>query len=377
MSKGDSTSDLLGLSENELRAWVTTRGETAFRGSQIYHGLYAERRRDFASMTNLPAAYRARLECEARIGLPEIARRYQSADGSVRYLLALASNGLASNARVETVFMPSDGRQTICISTQAGCAVDCHFCLTAQLGLIRNLTAGEIVGEVLLALEDQRVALGEAGTDLAPRTNVVLMGQGEPLLNYEPVMAAIRIMLDPKGMGLAPRHVTLSTSGIVPGIERLAQEKVRPNLAISLTASSDGQRDAIMPINRKYPLAMLLDACRRYPLGPRGYITFEYVLLGGFNDSTDDARRVARLLSGLPAKVNLIPWNPGELPYRAPEPERVDEFRRVLLDKDVLAFVRYSRGRDISAACGQLALIETAVLTPTIASAPAPSAPSA
>ena len=375
--------DLLGRSDEELRAWAVERGEPAFRGSQLYHALYAERRRDFVSMTNLPAAFRTRLEREARIGLPEIARRYQSADGSVRYLLALPENTAASsgrmlsNVRVETVFMPSDGRQTICISTQAGCAVDCHFCLTAQLGLIRNLTAGEIVGEVLVALEDQRAALGEEGEGLAPRTNVVLMGQGEPLLNYEPVMAAIRIMLDPKGLGLAPRHVTLSTSGIVPGIERLAQEKIRPNLAISLNASSDQQRDAIMPINRKYPLEMLLDACRRYPLGPRGYITFEYVLLGGFNDSPDDARRVAKLLNGLPAKVNLIPWNPGELPYRAPEPEQVDAFRNVLLEKGILAFVRYSRGRDISAACGQLALIETSTLAAPIASAPAPTAPSA
>lgn len=371
VAKEHTPTELLGSSEEELRAWVTERGEPAFRGSQIYHALYAERRHDFASMTNLPAAFRGRLETEARIGFPQIAKRYQSADGSVRYLLQLGKNDggrgrSTPNARVETVFMPSDGRQTICISTQAGCAVDCHFCLTAQLGLIRNLTAGEIVGEVLVALEDQHES---PSGGLAPRTNVVLMGQGEPLLNYEPVMAAIRIMLDQKGIGLAPRHVTLSTSGIVPGIERLAQEKIRPNLAISLNASSDEQRDAIMPINRKYPLAMLLDACRRYPLGPRGYITFEYVLLGGFNDSPDDARRVVRLLSGLPAKVNLIPWNPGELPYRAPEPERVDEFRNVLLEKGILAFVRYSRGRDISAACGQLALSES---TPLATIAPAP-----
>jgi 23S rRNA (adenine2503-C2)-methyltransferase len=366
--------DLLGRSADELRAWMTELGEPAYRGTQLYHALYAERRRDFGSMTNIPAALRARLESESRVGIPEVARRYQSADGSVRYLLSLSENTSAaagrslSSARVEAVFMPSEGRQTICISTQAGCAVDCHFCLTAQLGLIRNLTAGEIVGQVLVALEDQRTSLP---TGLAPRTNVVLMGQGEPLLNYEPVLAAVRIMLDPKGMALAARHVTLSTSGIVPGIERLAQEKIRPNLAVSLNASSDEQRDAIMPINRKYPLAVLLDACRRYPLGPRGYVTFEYVLLGGFNDSLEDARRVVRLLSGLPAKVNLIPWNPGELPYRAPEPARVEEFRSVLLEKGLLAFVRYSRGRDIAAACGQLALIESTSLIPGIASAPA------
>jgi 23S rRNA (adenine2503-C2)-methyltransferase len=288
--------DLLGRSADELRAWMAGIGEPAYRGAQLYHALYAERRSDFSVMSNLPAALRARLASEASIGIPEIARRYQSTDGSVRYLLSLGEKTGAETgrtlpaARVEAVFMPSEGRQTICISTQAGCAVDCHFCLTAQLGLIRNLTAGEIVGQVIVALEEHRESL-------APSTNVVLMGQGEPLLNYEPVMTAVRIMLDQKGLGLAPRHVTLSTSGIVPGIERLAQEKIRPNLAVSLNASSDEQRDAIMPINRKYPLAMLLDACRRYPLGPRGYVTFEYVLLGGFNDSTDDARRVARLLA--------------------------------------------------------------------------------
>jgi 23S rRNA (adenine2503-C2)-methyltransferase len=365
--------DLLGRSVDELRAWMVQLGEPAYRGTQLYHALYAERRRDFASMTNVPAELRARLERESRIGLPQIVRRYQSADGSVRYLLSLGENSepgagrSRSSARVEAVFMPSEGRQTICISTQAGCAVDCHFCLTAQLGLIRNLTAGEIVGQVLVALEAQHTSLT---AELAPRTNVVLMGQGEPLLNYDPVLAAVRIMLDQKGMALAPRHVTLSTSGIVPGIDRLAQENVRPNLAVSLNASSDEQRDAIMPINRKYPLATLLDACRRYPLGPRGYVTFEYVLLGGFNDSPEDARRVVRLLAGLPAKVNLIPWNPGELPYRAPEPERVEEFRSVLMEKGLFAFVRYSRGRDIAAACGQLALIEANPLVPGIASAP-------
>jgi 23S rRNA (adenine2503-C2)-methyltransferase len=249
--------------------------------------------------------------------------------------------------------MPSEGRQTICISTQAGCAVDCHFCLTAQLGLIRNLTPGEIVGQVLAALEDNR-------SELAPRTNVVLMGQGEPLLNFDAVMAALRVMLDPRGVGLSPRHVTLSTSGIVPGIEKLAREDVRPRLAVSLNASNDEQRNAIMPINRKYPLAVLFDACRRYPLRTWEQLTFDYVLLGGFNDTPEDARRVGKLLSGLRAKVNLIPWNPGELPYRAPAPDAVETFRRVLVNKGVPALVRYSRGRDIAAACGQLALMESA-----------------
>jgi len=247
--------------------------------------------------------------------------------------------------------------------------VDCHFCLTAQLGLVRNLTAGEMLAQVLIALEDHRESP-------APRTNVVLMGQGEPLLNYEPVMTALRIMLDPNGMGLAARHVTLSTSGIVPGIERMAQEKIRPKLAISLNASTDEERDAIMPINRKYPLEALIAACRKYPLRPREQLTFEYVLLGGFNDSPEDARRVARLIAGIQAKVNVIPWNPGELPYRPPTAEGIREFRDVLAAKDVPVFVRYSRGQDVSAACGQLALREAGSVVSTIASAP-PAAPPA
>ena len=359
--------DLLGRSRDDLRALMAEIGEPAYRGAQLYHAMYAERRLHFASISNLPLSLRERLANEFRIGMPEISRRFQSGDGSVRYLLTLADasgsgRAGAAPARAEAVFMPSAGRQTICISTQAGCAVDCHFCLTAQLGLIRNLSAGEILAQVLIALEDRRQSL-------APRTNVVLMGQGEPLLNYEPVLAALRIMLDPNGMALAPRHVTLSTSGIVPGIGRMAQEKVRPKLAISLNASTDDQRDAIMPINRKYPLEALLEACRKYPLRPWERLTFEYVLLGGFNDSPEDARRVARLVSGLRAKVNLIPWNPGELPYRPPTAERVNEFREVLTTKGVPAFVRYSRGQDVNAACGQLALSEAGSVISTIAPA--------
>jgi 23S rRNA (adenine2503-C2)-methyltransferase len=356
--------DLLGKSADELRAFLASLGEPAYRGAQIYHALYAERRFDPAAMTNLPAALRERLRRDAVVALPRIVRRYQSSDGTLRYVLALeplasmaqpAANlpsGAAPPATtIETVFMPEERRQTICISTQAGCAVDCHFCLTATLGLVRNLTAGEIIGQAILALEDNKAAL-------KPQTNVVLMGQGEPLLNYDAVMAALRILMDPNGMAISPKHVTLSTSGIVPGIERLAQEKVRPKLAVSLNASNDEQRDAIMPINRKYPLEKLLDACRRYPLRPWERLTFEYVLLGGLNDAPEDARRVVKLLANLRAKVNLIPWNPGELPYRRPEEARVEEFRRILADKDMPVFVRFSRGQDVMAACGQLALLE-------------------
>jgi 23S rRNA (adenine2503-C2)-methyltransferase len=369
--------ELLGKSKEELRAFCAALGEPAFRGAQIYHALYSERKFDVAQITNLPAALRERLSKDARVTLPEVKQRFASADGSVRYLFGLtgakAEKELNTEntefgesteneekklgrrqrpASVEAVFMPSEGRQTICISTQAGCAVDCHFCLTAQLGLIRNLTAGEILAQILLPLEEHKA-------QLAPQTNVVLMGQGEPLLNFEPVMAAVRILLNPEGMGISPKHVTLSTSGIVPGIERLAQEKVRPKLAISLNASNDEQRDALMPINKKYPLAMLIDACKQYPLRAWEHLTFEYVMLGGINDAAEDARRVVRLLAPQKSvKVNLIPWNPGELPYRESSPERIEEFRRILVDRGVPAFVRYSRGRDVMAACGQLALLQ-------------------
>ena len=354
--------NLLGQSVEELRAFMQSLGEPAYRGGQIYRALYAERRFDVAKMSNLPLALREQLAREASIALPQIVRRYRSGDGTVRYVLALpAATGAgdevkaAKPATVEAVFMPEENRQTICISTQAGCAVDCHFCLTATLGLIRSLSAGEIVGQVLIALEENRASL-------KPQTNVVLMGQGEPLLNYEPVIAALRILLDPNGMAITPKHTTLSTSGIVPGIERLACEKVRPKLAISLNASSNEQRDKIMPINRKYPIEDLLEACARYPLRPWEHLTFEYVLLGGFNDAPEDARRVAKLLGNLRAKVNLIPWNPGELPYKKPDDARIEEFRHILDEKGVRAFVRYSRGQDVMAACGQLALLESAAL---------------
>jgi 23S rRNA (adenine2503-C2)-methyltransferase len=380
--------ELLGKSKEELKAWCASMGEPAYRGAQIYHALYAERKFDVGQITNLPAALRERLSKEARVTLPAVKQRFASTDGSVRYLFGLGAQEkdkefntefaeksgegktgrLLKPASVEAVFMPSEGRQTICVSTQAGCAVDCHFCLTAQLGLIRNLTAGEILAQVLVPLgeahqsaqsekQDAGLKPGTTETGLAPQTNIVLMGQGEPLLNFEPVMAAVRVMLDPEGMAISPKHMTLSTSGIVPGIERLAQEKIRPKLAISLNASNDERRDLLMPINKKYPLSALMDACKSYPLRTWEHLTFEYVMLGGVNDAAEDARRVVRLLAPLKSvKVNLIPWNPGELPYRESSAERIEEFRRILVERGVPAFVRYSRGRDVMAACGQLAL---------------------
>jgi 23S rRNA (adenine2503-C2)-methyltransferase len=371
--------ELLGKSREELQAYCKALGEPAYRGGQIYHTLYAERKFDVASFTNLPAALREKLRQEAAVSLPVVRQRYESSDGSVRYLFELsagkeASAGIPKTARmkpaaVEAVFMPSEGRQTICISTQAGCAVDCQFCLTAKLGLIRNLTAGEMLAQVLLPLVEMggkesagkmEEAEGQEGSSaLAARTNVVLMGQGEPLLNFENVMAALRILLDAKGVGLSAKRVTLSTSGVVPGIERLGKEEVRPKLAISLNASCDEQRDVLMPINKKYPLKVLMEACRMYPLRNWEHLTFEYVMLGGVNDKVEDARRVVKLLAAVDrVKVNLIPWNPGELPYKESSAETINKFQKALTDKGVPAFVRYSRGRDVMAACGQLALME-------------------
>src|SRR5882762_274921 len=377
----DKSLELLGKDRDELKAYCGTLGETGYRADQIYHWLYAEREFSFERWSNLPAALREKLKREATITLPTVRQRYVSSDGSVRYLFGLPAQEeklMKKPAAVEAVFMPSEGRQTICISAQAGCAVDCQFCLTAQLGLIRNLTAGEMVAQVLVPLKemkergDQNEAVKKAPAadgggytreeeagGLAARTNVVLMGQGEPLLNFDSVMGALRILLDAEGVGLSPKHVTLSTSGIVMGIERLGKEEIRPKLAISLNASCDEQRDVLMPINKKYPLRALMEACRNYPLRNWEHLTFEYVMLGGVNDAAEDARRVVRLLAPLTrVKVNLIPWNPGELPYKESSAETIEEFRRILTEKGVPAFVRYSRGRDVMAACGQLALKE-------------------
>jgi 23S rRNA (adenine2503-C2)-methyltransferase len=362
--------ELLGKSKEELRTYCESLGGPAYRGGQIYHALYAERRFEIGGMSNLPTALREKLAHEAAITLPVVRQRYVSSDGSVRYLFGLSTpedQPRMKAAAVEAVFMPSEGRQTICISTQAGCAVDCHFCLTAQLGLIRNLTAGEMVAQVLLPLAemggnekgDADENDGVKGNGLAARTNVVLMGQGEPLLNFENVMAALRILLDEEGVGLSPKRVTLSTSGVIPGMKRLGREKVRPKLAVSLNASCDEQRDVLMPINKKYPIKALMKACREYPLRNWEHLTFEYVMLGGVNDAAEDARRVVKLFTPLErVKVNLIPWNPGELPYKESGADKIEQFQKILTDKGVPAFVRYSRGRDVMAACGQLALKE-------------------
>src|SRR4051794_28369343 len=314
-----------------------------YRARQIYDALYRQQVHDLSQVTSLPAPTRDALAARHPLGLPEIARRYDSVDGTLRYLLRLADG-----KTVESVLMPEGDRDTICISSQVGCPVDCKFCMTALLGLERSLTAGEIVGQVLLAAREHH--LRQDGG----RLNIVMMGQGEPLLNLANVLKATRILLDPDGFALSPRRITVSTAGIIPKMAELGREAVRPKLAISLNASTEEQRQELMPITRKYHLKDLLEACKAYPLRPWEKLTFEYVLLRGVNDSDQDARRVARLLANLNCKVNLIALNPGpEIPYQTPDPERVHSFQQIVR-RSLPCFVRKPRGLDIYAACGQL-----------------------
>lgn len=314
-----------------------------YRAAQLYTALYRQRCDSFASITTLPAALRDALERDYAVGWPEIAQRFESTDGTRRYLLRLQDG-----KTVETVLMPEGERNTICVSTQVGCPVDCKFCLTALMGLERNLTAGEIVGQVLVVLKDNELA---GGMD---RINIVFMGMGEPLLNLPSVLKATRILTDPEGVGLSQKRITLSTSGIIPKLEELAAASVRPKLAISLNASTEESRRQLMPITRKYHLDDLIDACARYPLRPWEKLTFEYVLLKDVNDTDADARRVVRLLANLNAIVNLIALNPGPgIDFETPLPERVLSFQNILR-RAMPCFVRKPRGRDIYAACGQL-----------------------
>jgi 23S rRNA (adenine2503-C2)-methyltransferase len=406
---------LFGLDAEALAACMVEAGEPAWRGRQLAQALYRQRIAELDAITTLPKSLRQRLAAEGwQVGRPTIAQVFQSADGTERYLVeGQSGDGLTveSGVRgdrsivagvVETVWMPEgdDGESgdgsggdssetlrapslhlasgarvgdhepeaesfqvqgtgigkprhhaTICVSSQVGCAVNCDFCLTARLGLQRNLTAGEIAGQVLAVFDRHAV---EVGRD---RVNLVFMGMGEPFLNYDNFMSAVRLLV--REVGLSPQRMTVSTSGIVPGIERFAAEppEFRPKLAFSLNAPNDAIRSQIMPINRKWPIAAVIDAVRQVKLRPRERITFEYVLLGGITDRTEHASEVARLIrrTGLPAKVNLIAWNPGPgIEYQTPQPQAVEVFRRTLADAGIPAYVRKPRGRDIYAACGQL-----------------------
>ncbi|MFN7918370.1 MAG: 23S rRNA (adenine(2503)-C(2))-methyltransferase RlmN [Vicinamibacterales bacterium] len=337
-----SLPDLASLDVADLERLFVERGWERFRARQVFGWIYKKGVTDIDAMTNLPRDLRAALATEARITTPRLSSRERSSDGTEKFLLALADG-----RHIESVFIPDTPAMTFCISTQVGCAMACAFCLTGKMGLVRNLTAGEIAGQV-------RVLAG--ALDLRDKPfNIVLMGMGEPLHNYDAVMKAMSILCDEHGFHLPPRRVTLSTVGLLPALERLGQEALMPNLAISLHAPTDEQRGALVPINRKYGVAEIIDACRRFPVRKRDRITFEYVMLAGVNDAPEDARRLARLLSGVKGKVNLIPLNAAAgIPFERPSDDVVDRFARILSERDVTVSVRKSRGRDIRAACGQL-----------------------
>lgn len=342
---------LTGLTSVELERFVEGMGEPAYRGRQIFSSLHRRRLRSFDEMTDLPKSFRESLSEVATSSTLTVESRYVAEDGTRRYLMK-THDGLP----VETVFIPEERRDTICFSSQSGCPLQCDFCLTAKLGLLRTLTAGEMVEQIVIALND---AYG-TGARTPRGTNLVAMGAGEPFLAFDPLMKALRVMSDEEGLHIVPNRVTVSTAGVVPKIKELAHIPERPHLAISLAAPTDELRDKLMPINKRWPLAELLAACKEFEesLKPGEMFTFEYVMLDGVNDSDEQARQLARLLNrhNLRAKVNLIPHNPAdELPYSPSPEERVASFKAVLESKGVRAFVRRPRGRDIYAACGQLA----------------------
>jgi 23S rRNA (adenine2503-C2)-methyltransferase len=342
--------NLYGLDRRALEGLLGPLTGKPFHARQLFEWIYSRGERDFARMSDLPRALRDTLGQRFRATLPQVELKQTARDGTLKYLLRL-DDGKA----VESVYIPEQRRITFCISSQIGCPLGCAFCLTARMGLVRNLTPGEIAGQAAVLAQEHRLAPN--------RYNLVFMGMGEPLNNYDNVLGAFRLLTDPHGMGIAPRHITLSTAGVVPGILRLAKESSRPRLAVSLSATTDAQRDVLMPINRAYPLKDLFAALRCVPLAPRERITLEYVLLRGVNDSPEDASRLARLAGGLPLKVNLIPYNDAAVEgYDAPPVAAARAFRDRLLERRIPSSLRRRRGADISAACGQLAILDPATL---------------
>jgi 23S rRNA (adenine2503-C2)-methyltransferase len=330
------------MDRQELEAALEAGGHPAFHARQIFSWIYSKGVIDFEEMTDLSRALRADLSARLYVSTPGIVAREVSEDGTVKFLLELEDQ-----RRIEAVFIPDTPSQTFCVSTQVGCAMKCGFCLTGKMGLVRNLTAGEIAGQV-------RVLARELAL-LKTKFNIVLMGMGEPLHNYDHTMKALRMLNDEHGLAVSPRRVTLSTVGVLPALERLASEPLMPNLAISLHATTEDQREALVPVNRKYGLIEILDAARRFPLKRRNRITFEYVLLHQVNDTLEDAHRLAHLIGDIRCKVNLIPLNEAAgIPFERPPDARVDKFARTLANHGVIVSVRKSRGRDIRAACGQL-----------------------
>ncbi len=334
--------DLGGLERQEMADFVESLGHKRFHATQIYRWLWKRGVTTFADMTDLPRALRQVLDETATIATPVSVTHAVSEDGTQKFVLRLGDG-----KQIESVFIPDTPAQTFCISTQVGCAMGCAFCLTGKMGLVRHLSAAEIAGQVRVLAD--ALALRES------RFNIVLMGMGEPLHNYDATMKALRILHDEEGLSINPRRVTLSTVGLVPMLDKLANEPLMPNLAVSLHATTEEQRAAIVPPTKKYSLHDIIEACKRFPVAKRGRITFEYVLLDGVNDSPEDARRLVKLLSGVKAKVNLIPLNAAAgIPFERPSDARVSRFARILAAKDLAVSVRKSRGRDIRAACGQL-----------------------
>jgi len=334
--------DLAEMDLAELEQALETLGHPRFHARQLYQWVHKRAVTDFAEMTDLGRELRSSLAGSFRIVTPELVRKETSSDGTTKFLLRLEDGQM-----IESVYIPDTPAHTFCLSTQVGCAMKCGFCLTGKMGIIRNLTGGEIVGQV-------RVLTRELGM-LQSRFNIVLMGMGEPLHNYDAVMKALRMLNDEHGLAVNPRRVTLSTVGVLPALEKLATEPLMPNLAVSLHATTEEQRDALVPINRKYGLKELLDACRRFPVKRRERITFEYVMLKDVNDTDEDARRLVRLLNGIKAKVNLLPLNAAAgIPFERPSDARFNRFAKIVADRGVTVSVRKSRGRDIRAACGQL-----------------------
>jgi 23S rRNA (adenine2503-C2)-methyltransferase len=352
--------DIAETELHELEQTLERLGRPRFHARQIFQWVYKRGITDFSLMSDLGRDLRAQLSDTCIITTPIVDRHERSEDGTAKFLLRLADG-----KHIESVFIPDTpssapesldapeasrtraDRMTFCVSTQVGCAMNCAFCLTGKMGIDRNLTAGEIAGQV-------RVLARELGL-LDTRFNIVLMGMGEPLHNYEATMKALRMLADEHGFAMSARRMTLSTVGVLPALERLATEPLMPNLAISLHATTEDQRDRLVPINRKYGLAELLEACRRFPLKRRERMTFEYVLLRDLNDTPEDARRLVKLLHGIKGKVNLLPLNEAAgIPFERPSDDRVNRFARILAEHGVTVSVRKSRGRDIRAACGQL-----------------------
>jgi 23S rRNA (adenine2503-C2)-methyltransferase len=335
--------NFFGTTELQLKEIFEDWGVATYRINQVFTWVYHYHCRDFDEMTNLSKSLRSQLKERFYFRLPKIQSRTHSKDGSIKYLLELDDG-----AEVESVWMPSESRKTLCLSTQVGCRLNCSFCLTASLGLKRNLTAGEIIG--------QHLAINAEQKEEDRITNIVFMGMGEPLDNLGPVVDALRLMISPQAMKISTRKVTVSTSGLVDKMKAFQEEDLAINLAISLNASDNATRDRLMPINKKYPIEVLIDCLKEYPLKPTRRHTIEYVMLAGINDSDEDAKRLAVWLKGVPSKINLIPFNSFESSeYRPPSKERVLKFQNYLIEQNFSAFIRQNRATDILGACGQLA----------------------